>query len=118
MCPTTTGENDPLINPFVDGAQGLEALACGRVLVCIGEGDVLRDRGSLYYNRLRVIGWSGEAETWQASGKGHTLHLLEPVWDEAVAHDRSSASSLIVDSSPSSEEKMQVQLQHILVLGK
>ncbi|KAI4965322.1 hypothetical protein ZWY2020_054792 [Hordeum vulgare] len=41
MCPTTTGEDDPLINPFVDGASGLEALACGRVLVCNGEGDTI-----------------------------------------------------------------------------
>ncbi|KAL6661652.1 hypothetical protein ACP70R_001036 [Stipagrostis hirtigluma subsp. patula] len=88
MCPATTGEDDPLINPLVDGAPGLDALACGRVLVCVGEGDVLRDRGRAYYDRLRASGWRGEAEIWQAPGKGHTFHLLEPHCDEAVAQDK------------------------------
>ena len=88
MCPTTTGEDDPLINPFVDGAQPLASLACGRVLVCVGEGDVLRDRGRAYYDRLRASGWPGEAEIWQAPGKGHTFHLLEPSCEEAVAQDK------------------------------
>lgn len=88
MCPTTTGEDDPLINPLVDGAPGFEALACGRVLVCVGEGDVLRDRGRAYYDRIRASAWSGEAEIWQAPNKGHTFHLLEPCCDEAVAQDK------------------------------
>jgi acetyl esterase/lipase len=88
MCPTTTGEDDPLINPFVDGAPPLASLACGRVLVCVGEGDVLRDRGRAYYDRLSASGWPGEAEIWQAPGKGHTFHLLEPSCDEAVAQDK------------------------------
>lgn len=88
MCPTTTGEDDPLINPFVDGAPPLASLACGCVLVCIGENDVLRDRGRAYYDRLRASGWPGEAEIWQAPDKGHTFHLLEPSCDEAVAQDK------------------------------
>ncbi|XP_062196541.1 2-hydroxyisoflavanone dehydratase-like [Phragmites australis] len=88
MCPATTGEDDPLINPFVDGAPALEVLACRRVLVCVGESDVLRDRGRAYYDRLRASGWRGEAEIWQAPNKGHTFHLLEPHCDEAVAQDK------------------------------
>ena len=40
-------EDDPLINPFVDSAPLLASLACGRVLMCIGEGVVLR--GLAYY---------------------------------------------------------------------
>ncbi|KAF8654405.1 hypothetical protein HU200_061587 [Digitaria exilis] len=88
MCPTTTGDDDPLINPLVDGAPSLASLACGRVLVCIGEGDVLRDRGRAYYDRLKASGWQGEAEIWQAPDKGHTFHLLEPSCDEAIAQDK------------------------------
>ncbi|KAG8087407.1 hypothetical protein GUJ93_ZPchr0010g9407 [Zizania palustris] len=88
MCPTTTGEDDPLINPLVDGAPGLESLACGRVLVCIAEADVLRDRGRAYFDRLTGSGWPGEAQIWQAPGKGHTFHLLEPHCDEAVEQDK------------------------------
>ncbi|CAM0879804.1 unnamed protein product [Alopecurus aequalis] len=94
MCPATTGEDDPLINPFVDGAPGLEGLACARVLVCIGETDVLRDRGHTYYDRLRASGWSGEAEIRQAPGKGHTFHLLDPCCEEAVAQDKAIAEFL------------------------
>uniref|UniRef100_A0A0E0QK89 Alpha/beta hydrolase fold-3 domain-containing protein n=1 Tax=Oryza rufipogon TaxID=4529 RepID=A0A0E0QK89_ORYRU len=88
MCPATTGEDDPLINPLVDGAPVLDALACDRVLVCIGEGDVLRDRGRAYYDRLTSSGWRGEAEIWQAPEKGHTFHLLEPHCDAAIAQDK------------------------------
>ncbi|KAF8769526.1 hypothetical protein HU200_006564 [Digitaria exilis] len=88
MCPTTTGDDDPLINPLVDGAPSLASLACGRVLVCVGEGDVLRDRGRAYYDRLKASGWQGEAEIWQAPEKGHTFHLLEPSCDEAIAQDK------------------------------
>ncbi|XP_052164280.1 probable carboxylesterase 12 [Oryza glaberrima] len=88
MCPATTGEDDPLINPLVDGAPALDALACDRVLVCIGEGDVLRDRGRAYYDRLTSSGWRGEAEIWQAPEKGHTFHLLEPHCDAAIAQDK------------------------------
>ncbi|CAL5005741.1 unnamed protein product [Urochloa decumbens] len=88
MCPATTGEDDPLINPFVDGAPSLASLACGRVLVCVGEGDVLRDRGRAYHDRLKASGWQGEAAIWQAPGKGHTFHLLEPSCDEAVEQDK------------------------------
>jgi hypothetical protein len=57
-CPVAAGEDDPLINPLADSAPGLEALACGRVLVCVAEDDVLRDRGKAYYDRLLgTIGW-------------------------------------------------------------
>ncbi|XP_037431592.1 2-hydroxyisoflavanone dehydratase-like [Triticum dicoccoides] len=94
MCPTTTGEDDPRINPLVDGVPGLEALASGRVLVCIAEGDVLRDRGRAYYDRLRASGWSGETDIWQAPGKGHTFHLLEPCCQEAAAQDKVIAEFL------------------------
>ncbi|TKW10771.1 hypothetical protein SEVIR_6G189000v4 [Setaria viridis] len=88
MCPTTTGEDDPLINPLVDGAPALATLACGRVLVCVGEGDVLRDRGRAYHDRLKASGWQGEAAIWQAPGKDHRFHLLEPCCDEAVEQDK------------------------------
>ncbi|KAK1697429.1 hypothetical protein QYE76_014126 [Lolium multiflorum] len=88
-CPDTAGEDDPLINPLAAGAPGLEALACGRVLVCVAEDDVLRDRGKAYYDRLLGTGgWRGEAEMWQARGKGHRFHLFDTSCSEAVAQDK------------------------------
>ncbi|KAG8047467.1 hypothetical protein GUJ93_ZPchr0008g11737 [Zizania palustris] len=98
MCPTTTGDDDPLINPFVDSAPGLESLACGRVLVCIGEGDVLRDRGHAYYDRLTASGWRGEAEIWQAPGKGTRSTSSSRTATRPSSRTRSSATSSIVDS--------------------
>ncbi|KAM0847226.1 hypothetical protein ACQ4PT_055148 [Festuca glaucescens] len=92
---TTAGEDDPLINPLAAGAPGLEALACGRVLVCVAEDDVLRDRGKAYYDRLlRTGGWRGEAEIWQARGKGHRFHLFDPCCGEAVAQDKAIGAFL------------------------
>ncbi|EES16153.1 2-hydroxyisoflavanone dehydratase [Sorghum bicolor] len=89
MCPSSTaGDDDPLINPLVDGAPALASLACARVLVCVAEGDVLRDRGRAYYDRLRASGWPGEAEFWQAPDRGHTFHFMDPCCDEAVAQDK------------------------------
>jgi acetyl esterase/lipase len=94
-CPATAGEDDPLINPLADGAPGLEALACPRVLVCVAEDDVLRDRGKAYYDRLLgTAGWRGEAEIWQATGKGHRFHLFEPCCSEAVAQDMAISAFL------------------------
>uniref|UniRef100_A0ACD5YYB3 Uncharacterized protein n=1 Tax=Avena sativa TaxID=4498 RepID=A0ACD5YYB3_AVESA len=95
MCPATAGEDDPLINPLADGAPGLEALACRRVLVCVGEDDVLRDRGHAYHDRLTTTsGWRGEAELWQAKGMGHRFHLLDPCCGEALAQDEAISGFL------------------------
>ncbi|XP_039172943.1 tuliposide A-converting enzyme 1, chloroplastic-like [Eucalyptus grandis] len=46
------GCDDPLINPFADGAAGVEGLACKNVLVIVSEKDILRDRGRMYYKKL------------------------------------------------------------------
>ena len=84
-----TGEDNPLINSLADGVPGLEALACRRVLVCVGEDDVLHDRGRAYYDgMLTTSRWRGDAELWHATGKGHRFHLLDPCCSEAVAQDK------------------------------
>ncbi|KAE9600047.1 putative carboxylesterase [Lupinus albus] len=44
--------DDPRVNPVAEGAPSLAWLGCRRVLVCVAEKDVLRDRGWLYYNAL------------------------------------------------------------------
>ena len=47
VCPSTSGVDDPWINPLAAGAPGLDGLTCARILVCLAEKDVCRDRGSL-----------------------------------------------------------------------
>ncbi|KAJ4801679.1 alpha/beta-Hydrolases superfamily protein [Rhynchospora pubera] len=92
--PTTTGIDDPFINPFVAGAPKLDGLASSRVLVCVAGKDTLRDRGKLYYNKLKESGWNGELELREAPGVGHTFHLLFPTSEEAVAQDRAISAFL------------------------
>ncbi|EAZ45014.1 hypothetical protein OsJ_29653 [Oryza sativa Japonica Group] len=87
VCPATTGVDDPWINPLADGAPGLEGLACGRVLVCLAEKDVIRDRGRAYCEGLKASGWAGEVEVVEVAGHGHCFHLMDFNGDEAVRQD-------------------------------
>jgi acetyl esterase/lipase len=94
VAPNTTGIDDPWINPFVASAPKLDTLACDRILVCVAGKDALRDRGKLYYNKLKESGWNGELELREAPGVGHTFHMLFPTHDEAVAQDRAISAFL------------------------
>ncbi|KAI3915921.1 hypothetical protein MKW98_004362 [Papaver atlanticum] len=78
-CPSSTlGNDDPRINPFAVGAPSLSGLGCDRVLVCITEDDVLKDRGLLYYETLGKSGWDGRREIKETKGKDHVFHLFDP----------------------------------------
>ncbi|KAI3866457.1 hypothetical protein MKX03_000550 [Papaver bracteatum] len=78
-CPSSTlGNDDPRINPFSFGAPSLSVLGCDRVLVCITEDDVLKDRGLLYYETLGKSGWDGRREIKETKGKDHVFHLFDP----------------------------------------
>ncbi|XP_078156854.1 2-hydroxyisoflavanone dehydratase-like [Carex rostrata] len=94
VSPNTTGIDDPWINPFVASAPKLDALACDRVLVCVAGKDALRDRGKLYYNKLKESGWNGELVLNEVPGVGHTFHLLSATSDAAVAQDRTISAFL------------------------
>lgn len=78
VCPSDRGCDDPLINPFVDGAPGLEGLDCERVLVCVAGNDVLRERGKLYYESLVQSKWEGKAEFVETEGEDHVFHIMDP----------------------------------------
>ncbi|KAJ8772818.1 hypothetical protein K2173_027995 [Erythroxylum novogranatense] len=77
VCPSEKGCDDPLINPFVDGAPGLNDLACDSVLVFIAEKDILRSRGKLYYDGLIKSGWKGKAEIVETKGEDHVFHIFD-----------------------------------------
>uniref|UniRef100_A0A0A9G8F4 Alpha/beta hydrolase fold-3 domain-containing protein n=1 Tax=Arundo donax TaxID=35708 RepID=A0A0A9G8F4_ARUDO len=87
VCPGTTGVDDPWINPLAAGAPAMDALACGRVLVCLAEKDVASDRGRAYGEGLRASGWPGEVEVLEVSGQGHCFHLVDFACADAVAQD-------------------------------
>ncbi|RLM65677.1 tuliposide A-converting enzyme 1, chloroplastic-like isoform X1 [Panicum miliaceum] len=94
VSPGTSGLDDPWINPLAGGAPALGALACGRVLVCLAEEDVLRDRGSAYCKGLRASGWAGELEVVEAAGQGHCFHLFDFTSGDAVRQDEAIARFL------------------------
>ncbi|XP_020591323.1 LOW QUALITY PROTEIN: probable carboxylesterase 2 [Phalaenopsis equestris] len=83
VCPETTGLDDPRINPVAVDAPSLAALGCRRVLVCVTELDLLRDRGRLYYRRLKESGWEGEAEFFESEGEDHCFYFKKPESSEA-----------------------------------
>ncbi|KAK8951569.1 putative carboxylesterase 2 [Platanthera zijinensis] len=78
VCPGTVGLDDPWINPLADGAPNLAALGCRRVLVCVGELDLLRERGRAYYEKLKECGWEGEAEFMESGEEDHVFFLFKP----------------------------------------
>ncbi|OVA15782.1 Alpha/beta hydrolase fold-3 [Macleaya cordata] len=94
-CPSSTlGNDDPRINPVAVGAPSLSGLGCARVLVCVAEEDVLKDRGLLYYEALGKSGWNGEMEIMETKGKGHVFHLFDPTCEESVELMKNLASFL------------------------
>ncbi|XP_042034352.1 probable carboxylesterase 2 isoform X1 [Salvia splendens] len=78
VCPSEKGCDDPMINPFVDGAPGMEGSGCGRVLVCVAGNDILRERGKLYYKVLSESKWEGKAELFETEGEDHVFHIIDP----------------------------------------
>ncbi|KAI3947684.1 hypothetical protein MKX01_034349 [Papaver californicum] len=80
--PSITGNDDPLINPATD--PNLAILGCNKVLVCVAEKDLLRDRGVFYGELLQKSGWKGVIETTETEGEDHVFHLFNPSSDNAV----------------------------------
>ncbi|XP_047958201.1 probable carboxylesterase 2 isoform X2 [Salvia hispanica] len=78
VCQSDKGCDDPLINPFVDGAPGMEGSGCGRVLVFVAGNDILRERGRLYYKVLCESKWEGKAELFETEGEDHVFHIIDP----------------------------------------
>ncbi|TVU09860.1 hypothetical protein EJB05_43357, partial [Eragrostis curvula] len=96
VCPGTTGVDDPRINPLAAGAPALDALACGHVLVCVADKDVVCDRGIAYGEGLRASGWAGEVEILEVAGQGHCFHLVDFACADAVTQDDAIARLVLV----------------------
>ncbi|GAB4837968.1 hypothetical protein Ancab_027496 [Ancistrocladus abbreviatus] len=84
VCPdTTTGLDDPLVNPAFD--PNLKTMACDNVLIFVAEKDPLRVWGLRYKEILGKSGWRGVAQLMEARGEDHVFHLFNPSCDNAVA---------------------------------
>ncbi|WOH05977.1 hypothetical protein DCAR_0625400 [Daucus carota subsp. sativus] len=84
VCPSDKGNDDPLVNPFAEGAPPLNDLGCARVLVCVAEQDILRDRGVLFYESLKKSEWKGEAKLIDVQGEDHVFHIFKPDCENAA----------------------------------
>ncbi|KAL4615477.1 hypothetical protein ACB092_07G127800 [Castanea dentata] len=82
-CPATSGIDDPYINPGTDSKLG--SLGCKRVLICIAEKDMLKDRGWYYSELLGKSGYSGVVEVMEAQGEDHDFHLMNSTCENSVA---------------------------------
>ncbi|XP_030466657.2 probable carboxylesterase 12 [Syzygium oleosum] len=80
--PTTTGCDDPLMNPMMDSR--LSGLGWNKILVCVAGKDVLKYRGWYYKEALSQSGWSGVVEGIETPGEDHVFHLLNPGCDNAA----------------------------------
>ncbi|KAL8490764.1 hypothetical protein ACS0TY_022672 [Phlomoides rotata] len=78
-----SGIDDPLINPFADGAPSLSGLGCGKIMVCVAEKDATAARGRLYAEKVRKSGWRGEVEVVEVEGEEHCFHVFFPEKDKA-----------------------------------
>ncbi|CAL1410817.1 unnamed protein product [Linum trigynum] len=85
ICPSNPDNDDPRVNPEAAGGPGLVGLGCRRVLVCVAEKDLLRDRGRLYYETLGRSGWVGDREVFETEGEGHGFHLYDLNGEKARA---------------------------------
>ncbi|KAH7575217.1 hypothetical protein ACOSP7_005322 [Xanthoceras sorbifolium] len=72
-CPSSSGVDDPWMNPAKD--PNLGGLGSTRVQVFVSEKDYLRERGWYYGQKLRESGWSGDMEVVEYKGEGHVFHL-------------------------------------------
>ena len=82
-CPGTSGSDDPLINPDKDPKVG--SISCKRVLVCVAEKDLLKDRGWNYKELLeKKSGWNGAVEVMEAKEEDHVFHMLKPTCENAL----------------------------------
>ncbi|KAF3639219.1 hypothetical protein FXO37_24047 [Capsicum annuum] len=75
VCPSNPENDDPRINPIAEGAPGLMSLGCRRVLICVAEKDILKDRGWAYYQALGLSGWMGVVEIQETQGEDHVFPL-------------------------------------------
>ncbi|CAI8599214.1 unnamed protein product [Vicia faba] len=83
VCPSDKGNDDPLINPFVEEAPGIEGLCVEKVLVTVAEKDILKERGKLYHKKLVNSSWKGSAEFYETQEEDHVFHIFNPDCDKA-----------------------------------
>ncbi|XP_073110262.1 probable carboxylesterase 2 [Elaeis guineensis] len=84
VCAGRMGMDDECANPMADGVAGMAGVACERVLVCVAEMDVLRERGKAYCEGLTKSGWGGEVDLLESVGEEHVFYMFRPECKKAL----------------------------------
>ncbi|XAR54650.1 2-hydroxyisoflavanone dehydratase [Bertholletia excelsa] len=79
------GLDHPMVNPFAAGAPTMARMGGSRLLVCVGQQDICRERGIHYCDAVRESGWRGEVELYEAEGGKHGFHIVDPETEMAKA---------------------------------
>lgn len=74
--PAGADKDHPFCNPVGPRSPALSTLVYGRMLVFVAAKDLLRDRGTLYYEALKKAG--KDADWVMTEGEGHVFHLNNP----------------------------------------
>ncbi|KAJ8766629.1 hypothetical protein K2173_001149 [Erythroxylum novogranatense] len=77
LFPTTSGLDDPFINPEAD--PNLASLDCSRMIIFVAQEDryLLADRGRSFYEALKKSGYGGNVEIMESEGEDHCFHLRD-----------------------------------------
>ncbi|KAF3446681.1 hypothetical protein FNV43_RR11861 [Rhamnella rubrinervis] len=92
--------DDPRINPVAEGAPSLVGLGCRRVLICVAEKDVMRDRALAYYEASSRSGWLGVVEIHETEGEDQAFHLYDLEGPKSKDFIKSLAAFLDRDMPP------------------
>ncbi|KAL3814209.1 hypothetical protein ACJIZ3_015477 [Penstemon smallii] len=84
IAPDSTGSNDLRLNPAAN-MDLLSNLGCEKVLVCVAEKDLLRNRGWYYYQALKKSDWKGRVEFFETLRGEHVFYLFDPDCEKAVS---------------------------------
>ncbi|KAM7280005.1 hypothetical protein ACFE04_007139 [Oxalis oulophora] len=97
VCPSDKGNDDPLINPFADGAPDVGKVfgSCDKVIIFVAGKDILSDRGRNYYEKLVSSEWKGKVEIVESKEEDHVFHIFKPNCVEAKELIQKWASFII-----------------------
>lgn len=72
------GIENPMINPFGDGAPSLAGFECSRLMVYVAEKDVLKEWGLRYVEKVKQCGWNGSVVSVVVEGEDHCFQVFDP----------------------------------------
>nr|XP_043625164.1 2-hydroxyisoflavanone dehydratase-like [Erigeron canadensis] len=77
------GDDNPVVNPWAEGAPAISGLGFKRMLVVVAEKDEMRDRGVEFVEFVKNSKWDGVVELVEYESEGHCFNLFNPDCDNS-----------------------------------